>query len=229
MPAYLNDLAAVRFHLDEKNDNKDLNTSSIYIVGAGDAASLGMAWLTAEWKRPATVPNVAQLAPFTSYEYSPQPITGGIANEAGKDFSGAVWLTATHPATSFPPQVIQRWISNPNFAQKIRENNPMLFLYAEKDTNGKSQSSFFYNEVLVAEPKKGAQIEKLEQTFMRDVKGGNMLQGVKLLGNNANLKTEDTIVTYFAAIQKVRQKLVAKSRDYKDPYFINPIDLGLLP
>src|SRR6266540_1385110 len=30
LPAYLNDLAAVRLHLDSKNDNKELNTSSIY-------------------------------------------------------------------------------------------------------------------------------------------------------------------------------------------------------
>ena len=50
MPAYLNDLAAVRVHLDTKNDNKTLNASSIFVIGANEAATLGMAWLAGEWK-----------------------------------------------------------------------------------------------------------------------------------------------------------------------------------
>jgi pimeloyl-ACP methyl ester carboxylesterase len=226
MPAYLNDLAAVRFHLDEKNDNKDLNTSSIYIVGAGDAASLGFGWLTAEWKRPATAPNVAQLVPNPNYLFIPQPV-GGNWTGAGTDYSAAVWLTATHPA-SFPQPTIQRWVAN--ISPKIRDNNPMLFMYAEKDAAGRPQSNFFYNEVLVADPRgKGTALEKLDQTFTFEVKGAAQLQGVKLLGNNANLKTEDKIVQYFAAIQKVRQKIAPKSRGYKDPYFISPQDFGLRP
>jgi pimeloyl-ACP methyl ester carboxylesterase len=225
MPAYLVDLAAVRFHLDEKNDNKDLNTSSIYIVGAGDAAALGMGWLTAEWKRPATAPNVAQLAPNPNYLYTPQPVSGTWTG-AGSDFSAAVWLTPGNPV-SIPAPTIQRWVAA--VSPKIRDNNPMLFMYAEKDEGGKKASSFFYNEVLVAKPKAGLPIEPLEQTFMVDVKGAAQLQGVKLLGNNANLKTEDKIVQYFAAIQKVRQKITSKARGYKDPYFISPGDFGLRP
>jgi hypothetical protein len=105
----------------------------------------------------------------------------------------------------------------------------MLFLFAEKDTVGKKQSSFFYNEVLVAEPNKGLLLERLDQTFITEVKGGDRLQGVKLLGNNATLKTEDMIVKYFAAIQKVRQKITSKKREYKDPYYINGLALDLHP
>ena len=154
LPAYLNDLAAVRVHLDSKNDNKDLNTSSIYIVGTGDAASLGLAWLTAEWRRPATFPNVNQLGfGIANYEYIPQPLNGAFT-EAGADFGGAVWLTATRP-TSIPARAMQDWVSKPAFAPKIRENNPMLFLYAEKDKEGQKQAAFLFNEVLVADPKKG--------------------------------------------------------------------------
>ncbi|QJW96859.1 alpha/beta hydrolase [Frigoriglobus tundricola] len=224
MPAYLNDLAAVRFHLDSKNDNKELNTSSIYIVGAGDAASLGMAWLTAEWKRPATFPNETQRGGAPTYEQVPQALVGGIANEGGADFGGAVWLTATHPP-SFPVSTLKRWISNPDFAPKIRENNPMLFMYAEKDTNGalsgKQQSEMFFNQVLVANPQKNASLDKLEQTRLFEVKGAEQLQGVKLLGQNTTLKTEDTIVNYFAFIQKARAKFPSKSRKYDVPYYID--------
>lgn len=233
LPAYLNDLAAVRLHLDSKNDNKDLNTSSIYLVGAGDAASLGMAWLTAEWKRPAVFPNVNQLGfMVANYDYVPQPLVGGVVTEGGADIAGAVWLTATRP-TSIPARAMQDWVSNAQFAPKIRENNPMLFLYAEKDIggalSGQKQGAFFFNEVLVAAPKKGGALERLEQTFLKEVKGGEQLQGVKLLGQDAALKTETTIVAYFAAIQKVRQKIPSKERGYKDPYFIDARSFGLNP
>jgi pimeloyl-ACP methyl ester carboxylesterase len=232
LPAYLTDLAAVRLHLDTKNDIKDLHTSSIYIVGAGDAASLGFGWLATEWNRPATFPTPNQLGSNPTYEYIPQQLIGGIQSEAGADFGAAVWLTATRPA-SFPAPVLKKWISAANMAPKIRENNPMLFLYAEKDTNGalsgKKQSEFFFHEVLVADPPKGVALDKLEQTFIRDVKGAEQLQGVKLLGQNAALKTEDTIVLYFAAIQKVRSKLPSKNRGFSTPYFVNVREFGLTP
>lgn len=230
MPAYLNDLAAVRVHLDSKNDNKELNASSIYIVGAGDAATLGMAWLTAEWKRPAVFPNVNQLGfGVPGYEFVPQGLVGAFS-EAGADFGGAVWLTATRP-TSFPEPVLKKWVAK--VSPKLRENNPMLFLYAEKDVSGalsgRSQSSMFFNEVLVAAPKKGTGLDPLEETRILEVKGGEQLQGVKLLGQNATLKTEDTIVQYFAFIQKVRQKIPSKARKYDTPYFVDPSQFDLRP
>ncbi len=228
MPAYLNDLAAVRLYLDTKNDNKELNTSSIYIVGAGDAAGLGMAWLTAEWKRPHVMPNVQLLGlGATGYEFVPQALRGNF-DEAGADFGGCVWLTATRP-TSMPEQTVKTWISNAAFAPKMRENNPMLFLYADMDNKGKNESEFFYKQVLVAEPSKTSPLEKLDQTFIKEVKGGNQLQGIKLLGQNANLKTEDTILQYFAAIQKVRAKIPSKARKYESPYFIDVRYFGLKP
>jgi pimeloyl-ACP methyl ester carboxylesterase len=231
MPAYLNDLAAVRNHLDSKNDNGELNSSSIYIVGAGDAAALGMAWLTAEWKRPRLSPGPGALGVgVPRYEFVPQALVGGLASgsEAGNDFGGAVWLTPSHPA-SFPGPLIQKWVVNPVFAPKIRENNPMLFVYAEKDKDGKNQSTFFYDEVLVARPKKTSVLEELKQTQLFEVKGGEKLQGIKLLGNDVTLKTETRIIQYFAFIQKERQKIPSKKREYKDPYFIAPLEFGLRP
>ena len=63
----------------------------------------------------------------------------------------------------------------------------------------------------------------------RASRGADQLQGIKLLGQNATLKTEDTIVLYFAALQKVRQKLPSKVREYKDPYFIDVRYFTLIP
>jgi hypothetical protein len=228
MPAYLNDLAAVRLHLDTKNDNKEVNTSSIYIVGERDAAALGMAWLAAEWNRPAVFPNETMRGGAPTYEFVPQRLVGGIPAEGGADFGGAVWLTATRP-TSFPGQVVQQWVSNQNYAPKIRENNPMLFLFAEKDNKGKNESDFYYDQVLVAEPRKGSRLEKLENTRMLEVKGAAEQKGIQLLGQNATLKTETTILQYFDFIQKQRAKIPSKARKYDTPYFINVNYFGLKP
>ncbi|HEY1190117.1 MAG TPA: hypothetical protein VGE74_20885, partial [Gemmata sp.] len=178
-PAYLNDLAAVRVHLDTKNDNKTVNTSSIYLIGAGDAATLGMAWLAAEWQRPGVFPNPGLLGlNVPGYEFVPQPLNvggGAFPAEGGQDISGAVWLSASRP-TTVSETVVKRFITT---SPKIRENNPMLFLYADKDAAGKKHSEFFFNEVLIANPKKSLMLNPLEQTFIKEVKGGAQLRGVQ--------------------------------------------------
>jgi hypothetical protein len=107
----------------------------------------------------------------------------------------------------------------------------MLFLYAEKDTTGKKASEFYFNEVLIANPvkAKAASLEVPAQTFIKEVKGGEQLQGIKLLGQPAVLKTEDTILKYFEALQKERQKLPSKLRKYDTPYYIDVRYFGLAP
>ncbi|MBM3980914.1 MAG: alpha/beta hydrolase [Planctomycetes bacterium] len=222
LPAYMNDLAAVRYHLDTKNDNNELNTSSIYVIGSGDAAVLGMAWIATEWHRQRTYPNVLQLG-VPRYEFVPQILNGGLVagSEAGNDFGGAVWLTPTKPQFYFTDIVLKGWISNANRSPSMRENNPMLFLYGDKDDIGKRATNFFYNEMFVAEPKKGSTLAKLKQTFATPVANAGNLQGVKLLGDNAKLGTEKTILEYLAARQKEREKIAPKERKYNDPYYID--------
>jgi len=225
-PTYLLDLAAVRAHLDSKNDAGELNTSSIYLIGAETAATIGMAWMATEWHRPAFAPTPNQLGIYPRYEFVPQPLNGGINTEAGADISGAIWLSASHP-TSISEGQIKTWVGR--FAPKIREVNPMLFLYAEKDNRGKKTSEFFFNEVLVGRGDSKLGLNKLTQTFLKDVKGANDLSGAALLGNNQMLKTEDTIIAFLAAIQKERAKIIRKNRNFTAPWFIklSAFDFGL--
>ena len=69
-PTLMVDLAAVRAHLDSKNDSGELNTSSIYLVGGGTAATIGLAWMATEWNRPGFAPTPNQLIfPSPRYEY----------------------------------------------------------------------------------------------------------------------------------------------------------------
>lgn len=220
-PTLIVDLAAARHHLDTKNDGGDVNTSSIYLVGAESAAMIGMAWLTSEWNRPATAPTPNQLAVFAlgafpTYKYAFQPLNGGIQNEAGADISGAVWLSPSRPFGF--DNTIKNWVSKG--APRLRENNPMLFLYGDGDTKGKAQAEFYFNEVLVAQPRKGSALEKLDQTFLQEAKGGKTLVGSALLGR-AEVKVEDTIVQFLQARQKERAKLIRKNRGFTAPWSVD--------
>jgi hypothetical protein len=226
-PVFLLDLAAVRHHLDNKNDAGELNTSSIYLIGSGNAATIGMAWIATEWHRPATVPNPNQLAVpggLPTYVYVPQPINNVNIQEAGNDIAGTVWLSANHPS-SISENQIKAWVAR--FAPKMRDNNPMLFMYAEKDNPGKRASEFFFNEVLVGKGDMRLGLTKLNEKYLHEIKGANNLSGVALLGNNAALKTEDTIVNFLTAIQKEKAKLIRKQRGFAAPWYIQLPSFGI--
>jgi hypothetical protein len=217
-PCYVNDLAAARVYLDQKNDEGGLNSSSIYLIGAGDTATLGMLWLTAEWFRPAVHPTLGG-----GVQFKVVPTPGIVADpEAGRDIAGAVWLSAARP-----PMVRDTTVQNlPKISMKMRDVNPMLFLYGEKDTAAASQSKFFFDNVLVAKGNRAIGVKELEQTFLTAVPKTS-LNGVNLLGKNGELGTEDTILKYLAARQKDRVAKTVKKRMYVSPYFIDLRYFGL--
>jgi len=217
-PTLLLDLAAVRAHLDSKNDAGELNTSSIYLVGAESAATIGLAWMTTEWNRPGFAPTPNQLIfPAPRYEFVPQPLNGGIITPAGDDISGAVWLSANHPS-NVPESTIKGWISRQ--APKLRDNTHMMLMYGEKDTRGKREAEFFFNEVLVGKGNPRLGLNPLNEKYLHKVVGAGQLSGAGLLGNDKMLKTESTIVEFLSAIQKERAKLTRKQRNFTSPWFI---------
>jgi pimeloyl-ACP methyl ester carboxylesterase len=228
-PAYAMDLAALRYHLDTKNDNGDLNTSSLYLLGEGDTAALGLAWITMEWKRPRVKPGDNQLVGAAGivgaarYDYIGQQLRGDF-DEAGQDYAGAVWLSASRP-TAITTKTLQTWVKEPTFAPQLRNNTPMLFLTGDKDTKGKADAKFFFEEVLVAEPKPGSPLPKLKQTFRRELEGGGTDRGVKLVGGTA--KAEETVIKFLKDVQKERQRTAPAVRKYENSYGIDLKYFGL--
>jgi hypothetical protein len=217
-PTLLLDLAAVRAHLDSKNDSGELNTSSIYLVGAESAATVGIAWMATEWLRPAFAPTPNQLIyPAPRYEFVPQRLNGGIPTPAGEDISGAVWLSANYPG-NVRESVIKSWISR--HAPKMRDNTHMMFMYAEKDRKGKTASEFFFNEALVGKGNARLGLSPLNDKYLHQIKGADQLSGVALLGNDKALKTESTIVEFLKAIQKERAKITRKQRNFTAPWYV---------
>jgi pimeloyl-ACP methyl ester carboxylesterase len=228
-PVFLQDLAAVRYHLDTKNDAGDVNTSSIYLIGSDVAATIGFAWMTAEWHRPEVSPGPNALGNAPRYEFVPQLLNGGITAEAGEDISGAIWLSARR-ANSVSERAVQDWMKH---ATKLRENNHMLFLFGGNDRTAKADAEFFFDRVLVANPPKNSPLQALELTKKREIKDkdgkATALSGTALLGNNDQLKTEATIDEFLNFIQKQRAKLVRKQRGFANPYFIDVGAFGLRP
>lgn len=217
-PAYVNDLAAVRYLLDKKNDGGEINTSSVYLIGEKDAATIGMMWLAGEWLRPAVYPVQNELFPAVKYTFVPQPLNAPInaTNAAGATVAGAVWLTPTR-AKGINDNTMKGWVSR--LAPRMRDT-PMLFLHGEKDQNGARDARYYFNEVLVANPP-GGTLVKLDKTYIRDVKN-TTLTGVGLLGNNVELKTEDRVIDYLGAIQKKQtDKSREPTRGYKAPYLFD--------
>jgi hypothetical protein len=234
MPVYLTDLAAVRAQLDLKNDAGDVNTSSIYLIGAEGAAAIGIIWMAAEWNRPQFAPTPNQLGMSPRYEYVPQQLRGDFES-AGNDISGAVWLSGSRPM-SMSKAVVNGAISGilPNGSRmmvtpKIRDNNPMLFLYAAQDKKGEGEAKYFHVEALVGkgDPKNG--LRPLNANYLKTIAKGGALSGVGLLGDNEKLGTETDIMKFLDAQQQERKSIVRKNRGYNNTYFIKLNDFGLFP
>jgi pimeloyl-ACP methyl ester carboxylesterase len=235
LPVFLTDLAAVRTHLDSKNDTGDVNTSSIYLIGSEGAASLGFAWLAAEWNRPQFNPTPNQLLfGAAKYEYIPQRLNGDF-EQGGTDYSGAVWLSGAR-VQPFSDALLKTYVtgifpsgSRLPLAPKIRDNNPMLFLYAPGDAKGKEAGNFFHYQALAAkgDPKSG--LRPLNEKYLLPVKNGGNLVGVHLLGNNEERGTENTIMEFMSAIQQNRKQINRKARGFTSPYYIRLAEFGLLP
>ncbi len=210
-PVYVNDLAAARLHLDLKNDNKELNSSSVYVIGAGDSATLGMMWLAAEWQRP----DVAPMLGF-GVQYMSTPMRGvAVVQPAGGDVAGAVWLGGSRNSrANIPDAAIMGWAKS---AIKLRDNNKMLFIHGT-DAASTKEAKFFYDQVLVAGGSKAPQVSAVEQTFRFVAK--TTLCGVKMLGT-MDVNVVAKIVEYLKARQKDRVNMISRNRGYTTPYHVD--------
>jgi hypothetical protein len=210
-PMLVNDVMAVRTYLDVLNDQGKVNTSTIYLVGAGDAASIAFLYMTAEWHREREVPNVAIPPSVVSAQRG--LFAGGTS--AGRDIAGAVFLSPSrHPSMS--STAIENLVSNERYgAVQLRTETPMLFLNGEKDPKGREGSKYFFDKVLVANPKPNSRIQKLPLTYHVEIKDQKLAE-MDLLGKG--FETEAKIFEFLTALDKDRKNKVAiPNRKYTKP------------
>lgn len=215
LPVLVNDVMAARVKMDGRNDEGKCNTSSVYLIGAGDAAAVGMMYMTAEWTRPAK-PSEDRVTFLKTL-----PVLGVEAREsAGKDIAGAIWLSPKRPA-SFSAKIMQTWA---NTYTDMRESNPVLCLYGDGDAAGKKESEFIKQDVLVANPK-DKRVNPLKLTNALPIKGSKGV-GVGLLGKG--LTTEEIILDYLTTLEKDRKNVTKiNKRNWTLPPYITPAAFGV--
>jgi len=196
-----NDILAARVFLDQENDGGTANTSSVYLVGATDAATIGLLYMAAEWKRPSVIPQARAISTIPA---GPNELFGIQSEPAGADIAGAVWLSATLPPSMMTATAMKNLVVG---APDMREKNPMWFLYGDGDkasgVTGLGMQKFFYNDVLVAKPASGTRLQPVKFTEMVPIKDSKSLVGVNLLGNM--LGTEAKILEFLEKIEKDRK------------------------
>lgn len=111
----VNDIAAAKAYLDRQNDLKNLNSSNIIVIGAGEGATLGALWMAAEFKR-ARAPGGGFIGP------------AGLDDPEGRDIVCGVWLNIS-PTVAGNRVAVNNWTGQAGLKHKV----PMLFMYGKDD------------------------------------------------------------------------------------------------
>ncbi len=211
LPFLANDIMAARIALDKMNDAGKTNSGSTYLIGADDAAGIGMLYMAAEWTRPQTVPQAHNLSMI------PPPareIPRG-SDYAGKDIAGAIWLSPSLPK-GIDAATMKKWMK---VTPELREKNPVYCLYGSDDAASKSISNLIVNDVLEAIPK-SKDVNKLPFTKAEAIPGTKLV-GVDLLG--AQLTTEDKIFKQLEVLETDRKNVISTpNRNFTKPSILVP-------
>lgn len=210
IPYLLNDIAAARHDLDNRNDNGGVNASNIILIGAEEGASLGMMWICTEFYRTAVYQNGLAI--------------GGVVNNnpAGEDIAGAVWLSLRRnpglpgaASMTFPYHDV---VKNTPAVRDIQ----MWFAAGDKDPAGKADALYMYDKVLNAEKKK----DQLPLTSHKTI-DGTKLRGVGLIGKK-ELPTDGLIEKFIESAVKMRPNQSQKKRNASEfkPAYIDPTFFG---
>ncbi len=195
LPYLVNDVAAAKIFLDDRNDAGECNSHSVILIGAEDGAALGAMWMASEWSRYSATVNY----PFGKAQ---GPIIRGIGEDPeGKDQYAAIWLSIT-PALSGKIGVagaLRSWITLAGKEHKV----PMGFLFGDKDETGQRHAEEFIRILKGPDPRES----KLAFTASQAIKD-TKLTGSKLLHDS--LDTEKMILTYLGKLRDSPKNLPHK-------------------
>jgi hypothetical protein len=161
----VHDVAAAKAYLDRRNDAKELNSSSVVVIGAGSGAAIGAAWLANEChrKRDTNVPPMFRPNLVNQPEVS--------------DIACAVWLTMNPSlGTRSVRNQLPGWIREAGKRNKV----PMAFVYGKQDTAAAREAQGLVTQI---RPDTPAGKKQFPNT------GTYAVPGTKLAGNEL-LKTD---------------------------------------
>jgi pimeloyl-ACP methyl ester carboxylesterase len=201
LPMLINDVAAARRFLDAQNDSKMCNTSNLFVVGAGEGATVGALWVASEWVR--NDPRVA----------------GGAGGQqpVGADLAGAVWLSIS-PSLGGKPANIEKWLGA--LRGKRRAPPAMGFLYGEADDRSADLAKRLVDDVLRADTP-----PRLKNTLARGFK--TKAAGHELLAQK-NLDIADKVVNFLETVLEARDEAPWVNRNTRKAWFdFAPVPPGL--
>jgi pimeloyl-ACP methyl ester carboxylesterase len=174
MPVLVNDIAAARRFLDEKNDAKQCNSRNLILIGAQDGATLGALWLATEWQRRPRRQDGLNSPPF------------------GQDVAAAVWLSIlpTMKNSRRPEFQVDKWVG------PLRDRTPMLFLYGEEDRAASAFAVHLCEKVLKVDVP-----PRLKTTGAKELK--SQAAGAGLL-TQRSLGADEKILSYLSNIIQSR-------------------------
>jgi len=182
LPWLVNDVLAARRFLEMKNDTGEVNTNSIFVIGAQEGAALGMLFVASEFTREYRV----GVVPTQSY---------GTRHIAGEDIAAGVWLSLP----LMPNQQrfnAEAWIKTHPL---LRDKVPMAFVFGGNDKKAQADTTTVMNALAP----QGREKNKLTTTI--ELKGTD-LAGPALLGQPA-LLVNDKIVQYLQAVMAARRAI----------------------
>ena len=219
-PYLVNDIIAAKAFLDGRNDAGDVNTSSVFVIGAGQGATLGALWMDTEWHR-----QKGNLDALGNLQIDKTTLRPSLQEPEGKDQAGAIWLSIS-PSVAEHNYSVHSWVGEVGGEDRVS----MAFLYGGKETaerkefavsclkavisgyrrknGGASIAESEVQEKMDEELKKSPQW-KLPDTFKLKVGDDTTLSGNKLLTGD----TPKLIGTILDHIMGDRKNLVSKKRN----------------
>jgi hypothetical protein len=209
-PYLVNDIAAAKAFLDRKNDNGELNSSNLIVIGCGEGATLGVLWMSAEWKR--------HRAMFGAPPDEPE----------GRDQIGAIWLSLKGSLAG-QNVAVQNWVSEVGGKYRV----PMVFLYGKEDKVGSAEALRYIQAIIPkyvrGKPRSELMIDPVFAfTGEQEIDDGGMLKGSALLP--APLSTEKYILKELLPdLVEKRGKNEWRLREFEKNNYIWQFPSGALP
>jgi alpha-beta hydrolase superfamily lysophospholipase len=191
-PHLIDDISAAKAYLDRENDNGNLNSKNLIVIGCGEGATLGIIWMLEEFKRyRATVtPNVkGPLFP---------PVVTVANNPEGKDIVCGIWL---NPKTSVGGYTVP--VNRALLEVAEKQKVPMLFLYGKEDDAAASAALTFL-KVSVPGFKRGGKNDKEYQYTGEYPVPRTKLSSTKLL--------QDTLGTHEWILKNYLEPLITEKK-----------------
>ncbi len=212
-PYLINDIAAAKLFLDDRNDAGDCNSRALVLIGAEDGAALGALWMAADWNRYSA--DKVILDPRGPR--FPAFISGVSKEPEGKDQYCALWLTM---APSLGGSVGVSGALKTDLRLTGREKKvPMGFLYGADDKRGEEHAKEFLKAA------KGDS-DNLPFTLARGITSSK-LAGSALL--RKGLGTDDMIVKYLENLREKRAPAKWSKVDWNTTAYVWTIPGSLRP